>query len=296
MQFLIKNKLKVIIVSILVLLLAGLTMFGFLGFNQTVDYRNSYEMQVGLDRIAGDSVEILKDSTNKALNENGLNPISCSYQEMNEGATLVYKFNTDVTAKIASIEDAVNNELIAEFGASAPKAVVKVYSLHKSIANNLYGVLFGLGLSIAIIFIYLLIINKLASAVASLVSIFGAVVCLTAILGLTRVPVMNLASVYFVLGVIASLLLSVIYTTKFKKVSKAGDRMVAKEVVKASYSSLLKITYIVACALALVSVVLACLTNVFIGLGVLVASISGIVGAVLATPTLYCLVNGKKKL
>ncbi|MBQ6921890.1 MAG: hypothetical protein IJQ66_02255, partial [Clostridia bacterium] len=62
-------KTKIWLIIALSVVVVGVAMFAFLGFNQTPDYRNSYEVQVAVDQNVKNSAAIAKENAEKYFAE-----------------------------------------------------------------------------------------------------------------------------------------------------------------------------------------------------------------------------------
>ena len=103
------GKFKWFIIAALVLIVAGMTLFGVLGFNNTVDYKDSYEVHVGIDQSVDAAKVILKDASENYFEEKDIK--YSSYQVVDDGVKLIYKFKNDVTSDVSGLQTAIQTAL-----------------------------------------------------------------------------------------------------------------------------------------------------------------------------------------
>ncbi len=291
------NKIRIFLIVALVLLVAGMAMLGFLGFNRTIDDKSSYEMQVSVDQIAGESVGILESATESAISENGLDPVSYSVQKLNDGSVLVYKFKSEVSSdKVQAVKTAIQTKL-NENDLSAVNADVKFY---ENFGNNDYidaKVLIALGIAIAVIFVYSIIMNKLAGSVAVLCSFILSMLLYTALMAITRIPATYL-SILIGATAVFNAALTLVITTQYKAARKIDDKLPAMELCENVHKSLLKVYIALAVAIALGAIIagaVGAVASIFLGLNILVAGVASMASAIYMTPLMWSLFKSKKK-
>ena len=226
------KKFKWFIIATLAILVVGMTLFGVLGFNNTVDYKDSFEVRVSIDQTTDDAIEILRETTDKYFDEKGVNDKGYSFQVMGDGATLIYKFSSmdDATvAKINALETVLNNAL-ASTSAEAEISIDEV-----SGANDLQSgwVILALGIAMAVIFIYLLIMEKLASSVAVICSSALSMLLFIALMAITRMPAIPYVEVMACLAGIIGAVLAVTTVGRYKEeIKNAGGKFSASAVAE----------------------------------------------------------------
>ncbi len=288
------NKLKVFLIVVLVILVAGMAMFGFLGLNQTIDYKSSYELQVSLDQNIDDVKATFTDATVSAMNANGVKFSDFSMQEMNDGFVLIYKLNAKVedATKIA-IQDSVNNALETH----DIQAEVKVYENLGSYDSQAGYIAIALAIAVVVTFAYSLIMNKLSGGVAVLCSSVLSAILFVALMGLTRIPAQPYFMILLSASVALALAISLVIVSRYKAFLKADDKSTAKDAVENVNKSLFKV-YIAIAVCVLLSAVIAGaiggLSTICLGLGILVAGIAGIASSVYMTPFIFSLIKGRK--
>lgn len=291
------KKMKWFIVGILVVLLAGMTMFGIMGFNNTVDYSKSYEVQVSVDQTIDQAKETLKSSADKYFSDNKISSVSYAYQELDEGATLVYKFNEDISDKVAGLEGAVNNNLKANDKTKDVIAKVVVSEVNGVNNTDTLKTLLALGVGIVVIFVYALIMEKVSGAVSVLCSSILSLLVFISLLSITRLPAVPFVEIIGAVAVVFSALLSVSTVGRYREELKSAEKLSANEVAQKvavqegkKYILALISVFISAVALsALLSTYM-----MFAGLQILLAGISATTCAYCVTPLIWTGIKGRK--
>lgn len=209
------KKMKLFIVITLVALLAGMTMLGIFGFNNAVDYRGSYEVLVKATQNVEKSKEILKSSADKYMSDNGIKASSYAFQQMDDGSVLVYKFDYDVTEDVQGLATAINAAFTAE--SLDVTAEVEVNQVKGTNSLPAWQFVLALGIAVAVIFLYMLIMEKLASSVAVVCSSVLGFLLFVALTGLTRLPAVSFAGVGAAFATALSAILSASTVGKYKE-------------------------------------------------------------------------------
>ena len=71
MKLALNKKTKIGIIITLVLILAGLAIFSFFGFNKTVDYDKGYRIEITTVDITEDKMPLIKETADKYFAESG---------------------------------------------------------------------------------------------------------------------------------------------------------------------------------------------------------------------------------
>ena len=294
MKLTFKNKIRVFIIVIVALLVVGISLFSFLGFNQDVDNKSSYEMQISLNQVAGESIDVLKASSVDALAEIG----KYSLQELNNGATLICKFDFDVTEYALAVETSINAVLTQNTTFTGVEAEVNVYKTAGKTFTQIPSLVLVLGVSTALIFVYTLIMNKLSSAVAVLCSSLVSVLLFTALMATTRIPAYPFFEVFAGLAMITSSAIALAITSRYKALSYKDEKSTAFEIAEKAHHSL-RFVFIalvgLACLASIIVAVIGLSASLFLGLGLLVAGLSAVVSAVYMTPLMWSLLKGINK-
>ena len=81
-----KNRLtvtfKVILTIVLSLIVVGITVASIFGFNNVVDYKDSYEVVVGINQKIDDKAETAKNTAEKYFEAKGVTPVEYFTQKV----------------------------------------------------------------------------------------------------------------------------------------------------------------------------------------------------------------------
>ncbi len=290
------NKIKWFVVSILILLVAGMAVLGFVGFNNTVDYADSYEVNISIEIINDQSKDIIKKTTDKYFEDKDIEIVS--YQIVKDG--LIYKMESDPTNKVAWLESAIVTALEANEATAGNEVTIKVNKVH---AFNEFTqsakILLAYGIAIVAIFLYMLIMNKLASAVAVICSSLVSVLAFISLLAITRVQALPFVSVSVMLAGILGAILSVSTVGKYKEVMKSSAEKLSVKDVANKASILEGKKYLIALIGVLVAgfALIALFTPylMIIGGQIMLAGVAAVASAYFTTPLLWTAIKRNKK-
>lgn len=218
------SKMKIAIIITLIVLVAGMAILGVFGLNNTVDYKAGYELQVSVDQSIDEAKTILKTSSDAFLSEKGIKSAKYAYQELDDGRVLVYKFNKAVTNDVTGMKDYINAALDANEVAKGAEPKVVVNEVIGNKDGQIGWVILALGITLAVAFIYTLIMEKLASAVAVVCSAIISALTFVALTALTRIPVANFFGAFLGLSFALALALSVATVNKYKQAIKESGK------------------------------------------------------------------------
>jgi len=230
-----KNKLWIIIT--VVVLAVGMALIGFLGFNNTVDGKASFELNVSVDANINDASANMMQETEKYLDEAGVSDKEYTRQILNEDCIVIYKFDKDVSENIdveelkTAVSDAVGSGLIIEVTLSQ---VVPLNNGQKLLT------ILGLGIILVAIFVYLLFMTKLSGALSTLFVMVVSAVIYIAMLGITRLPANGTALLFSLTSAIFGGMLSVGILGRLKEELKnEGNNKLSYQQIadKATYKS-----------------------------------------------------------
>jgi len=294
------KKMKWVIILTLVVLVAGMTLFGVFGFNDTVDYNESYEMQVSVDQSIDQAKSILKTSADKFLEEKGICNAEYAYQEMDDGKILIYKFSSDVTASVAGLKEYIDKALQENDAAKGAVATVEVNKVDGDSFNQIGWVLLGIGITLVVAFLYTVIMEKLASAVAVVCSSVLAFLVYFALMAITRLPATTFIGVFSVVAVALSSALSVSTVNKYKEAIKdAGNGKVSYSSIadKIAVSEGKKYLFTVIAVLVAAVAIAAFFVPYLMILGgqIALAGVSAVFAAYFCTPFIWTAIKKDKK-
>ncbi len=291
------NKNKLFIITILVILVVGMTLLGVFGFNRSVDYSKSYELTVSIDQNSGNATEILKDQTDAFLAENGLKSKGV-IQDLDEGKSLVYKFSSNVLDSIEDLDGFITDKLTAE-GLTTVSVDV---SFNETVERSSFGawwVIIALGVALVASFIYVIIMDKLAVSVATVFASLCATILFIALLAITRIPATPFIGVMMAVSAIVASVFSVTTLRRYKDEWKnsENEKLSASELIE-KLAPAIKVKYVIASALILLGAVqlfaIFSPSLMIAGGQFLIAGISGIFSASLGAPLIWSAIKDSK--
>ncbi len=290
------NKIKWFIVSLLVLLVAGMTILGFAGYNRTIDYKGSYEVNLSLEIVNDQAKDILKETTEKFFEEKDIK--FASYQTAKNG--IVYKMNNDPTTKVADLKNAIMSALDANEATKENDVTVQVNKV-SALGNFIQPgkVLLAYGIAILAIFLYLLIMNKLASAVAVICSSLVSVLAFVSLLAIVRIPALPFIEVSAMFAGILGAVLAVSTVAKYKELMKNSTQKISVKEIADKTAELEGKKYLIALigVLAAGFAVFAFFTPylMIIGGQIMLAGLTATLSAFFTTPLLWTAIKKGKK-
>lgn len=293
------KNMKFFIAAALIILVVGMTLFGVLGLNQTVDYKNGYELNIAVDQDAGGSVDAVKTATEDYLSDKDVSYSVWDHTQMNEGRTLIYKFSEDYTQEIEGLEEELR-AVLDDKDLQAVGVTVKFYELKDDVKIDAWMPLAAAGVAIAVIFVYALIMEKLAASVAVIVSAVVAPLLFVAMLGITRIPANPFVSIGVALAMIIGAGLSITTVRRLKEESKnvANEKLSYTEIAD-KVAPLERAKYVlVTASIAVGAIALAATGSLYMmvaGLQLLVAGVVGTFTSYFMTPLLWSAIKGSKK-
>ncbi len=292
------NKMKYFVISCLVILVVGMTLLGIFGLNKPIDYSDRYEVVVSIAIDDEDLKLTMKDTADKFFEENEI--AVAGFQSQEEGMSLIYKFNDDQTLIVDGLKEAMKNAFVGvDEMTNNEVAVVCNFVGQGSIVQPLKIVL-AYGIAIVAIFIYMLIMNKLASAVAVICSSVASVIAFLAMLAITRIPAVPFVELSAMLAGAIGALLSVSTVGKYREELKntVSNKFSVKEIAdKVCKTEFKKYLYILA-AIVIASVAVSAFFTrymLIIGGQLLVAGLVSTACAYFMTPLMWTAIKGKHK-
>ena len=298
MNGIIVKKLKWLIIATLAVLVVGMTLFGIFGFNNTADYSNGCTFDIVLNQPLEDAQELMAEKTNEYLAQKGI--VGASVQQIDNGKGLTYTFTGDVSAKLADLEKTVNDALEAMFSAQDVSATVKISPAIKGYGTvDVVKMLIALGVGLVAIFIYTIIMEKGAGALAVSGSYLLAMLVFIALMGLTRLPAMPLIETSTVIAAVLAAALSISTVNRLKEQEKNFDGKVDYDKLAVTVINAEKKKYLLTLVVALVATI--ALSALFVtyatlaGAQILFAGISATMVAYFFTPLVWTAIKAKKK-
>ena len=305
---------KITLVIALVVLVGGMAMLGFLGFNKTVDYGSSYEINVASEEKLANSDEIMKKVCDSYFVKKGMSPVGYSFSELDSGKTLIYRFKDSDDfknyEKVALIESELKAEIDSAFATETSS--VNALTAKVSVLESKDGAFVSLGtipawkiilsasVAVVAIFLYLLIMEKFASALTTVINSVLSGLLAVALVALVRLPAEPYIGVSCAIAGILSAVITVVITERCKEIMKnvGNDKLSASEVVDTAVKeSRQRICFVSAlCLIASVALVAICPTYVRLaGIHFIIAGAIGVIVPFAFTSFFWVAFGGKKK-
>lgn len=294
----IMKKMKWFVISSLIILVVGMTLLGIFGLNEPIDYSDSYEINVSIT-IDDDSLKAsMKETADKYFEEKGISV--ASFQTQEEGMSLIYAFTQDQTAQVEGLKTLLESVLSQNPQMGNSKvSVVSNYVGQGSLVQPLK-ILLAYGIAVVAIFVYMLIMNKLASAVAVICSSLASVVMFIAMLAITRIPGVPFVELSTMLAGVFGALLGVSTVSKYREELKnttANKFSVVEIADKTSKTELKKYAYVLVAILIAGVAVAAFFTRYMLIIGgqIILAGLVSVLCAYFITPLIWVAIKGKHK-
>lgn len=289
------SKWKTWIIIAVIAIFAGAVMLGVFGFNYSANDKNAYEIQI---TVAGSVNDVEKTATEGA--EKYFKEVKCepsSKQTIEDGA--IYHFDS-----IEGIDEAA---LAAE--AKAPEGYETTVTVSKTVKGGteksvvLYTVL-ALGIAIAVIFVYTLIAEKLASGVAVLVSSVLSALLYASVTAIVRVPAGNFFAAGLAAATTLGAVLSVVMCNRFKETAKlvTEEKLTSADIANKSVRlSVQRFNFaffamaVAAVSFASLGLILGANGLLFVGVQILIAAVVSYFAAFTFTPVLYAAIKKNKR-
>ena len=299
MKFSITQKFKVFFIITIIILAAGLTLFGVFGYNQAADFSRGYQLNVSVSENFGEAGDVMKSAADKYLSGKGVKSADYAFQEIDDGEKIVYKFTHDVGEKIdeEELKEAIKSALAEKSSVLSGLEVTCEYDSTINYYNSQFvGLIIAGCISLAAIFVYMVIMERLAGAVTvTAVTLLSALIFFAA-MGLARIPAYPFVGAMLVLCAVLGAVLSAGLVSRFKEQLKntAGAKVTSREIAdKGTSYGMLRIMFVFG-ALAFVSVLFMAIGPTYIrfmGLQLLLADVVATFTAVGYAPFLWAAIK-----
>ncbi len=286
---------KIFILSTLVVVLIGMLCLGIFGLNNSVDYKNAYELDVSVDIENEDTSSIMQEQCKKYFEEVGINPVAYSLIKIGD-KSVVYSFHNDISDKIV-IEDLIS--VIKEKAENYMEFDAEIYQTENYVDSQTKNVVLVMAIALVLAFIYLLFMEQIKSALTTLISSLISVLLTISLVSITRVPVEPVFGISVLSSFILSFILSGVLLDRFKEdlrlqeASKLSTCEIVKNQTKNSVVRYIMISVVVLIT-ALVLVVLGTGYLKFLGLQLVLVCVSSLFTSYAWTPMVWKFFNGKK--
>lgn len=295
-------KFKIAVAVMLVLIVAGMAIMGFLGLNNTADFTDAYEVQVGIDQNLNGSSQVVDAAARDYFNSIGAKVSHFATQTLDDGATYVYKLNTLGEVNKADLKAAVDSAISAsEFSTLVGSVEVYKTAFGDNTTSYLY-VLLALGVAVAVYFIYSLISEKVAGGVAVLCSTLASALIYLSIVAVSRIPEGSMLGGFCAAAIAFGGLLSATMCNKFKEIKKlAQDEKISSfEIATRGTKSSVKLfnfVLIIALVAAIALIVGGFVSSLYLavfGAHIIAAVVSAYFAAIIITPAIWAAIKANK--
>ena len=286
------NKIKWFIVSALIIVVVGLTVAGIFGLNNPIDYNDGYEVNVKIEIDDDNAKETLKSETEKYFEDNNIEYVS--YQILENGCSIIYKFEIDPTEKVSGLKSVIESKL------DNNQAIIDVNAVYKGSYLQPLEMLIAYGVGIVAIFLFMLIMNKLASAIAVVASSLASIVLFLSIMAITRIPAMPFVEISLMIAGALSVMLSATTVGRYREElkNKLSEKFSCTDVAdKVAKTEFKKYLFILIGVLVASFAVFAFFTPYLMILGGQIgfAGISACLSAFFVTPAVWSAIKSKDK-
>ena len=290
------SKFKIFICIAITLLLAGMAILGFFGFNKTVDFNKSYEITVGVDQDVNNSASLTKQYAEEYMAEKGASFKGYSIQSLDNGYIYIYKFDKDTGIDEAEfktyLEGKLNNDKVF--------IELAVSEVETGTNNQVLNLVLALAIGAVAIFVYLFFVEKLVSALSVVLAGCGASLLFVALTALTRIPALPFLGLGIAVAFVLSSIFASVITARLKEEQKntANEALSSKEIAdKAANKSVERIAFLSVIVLV-AAILFAALGRgyfIYLALQILIADVCSVCVAFFATPTLWTALKTQKK-
>lgn len=295
-NFSISSKLKLWIILTLVVAVVGMALFGILHLNGAVDFRKSYEVKVTVDQNYDGAADFAKTYTEEYFESKGISDVSYGVQSVTDG--YLFKLNKIEGFNAADATAYVNNKLDAKYGAGVREATFSVKEVKSAVYSGAGYVAIALAIAVVAAFVYLLIIEKLASALSVVLSALLSGILFLSLMAITRVPAYPFVSFTFMAAVAVSLVLSTVIVHRYKEEMRLDEKATPVDIANKVASLGLFRTVFFACALLLVALLLIIVGPAylrFLGLQLVLVTVCGVYASFIGTPIIWAFFKGLNK-
>lgn len=283
-------KSKLFIVISLVVLVVGMALLS-VGLNQTVDYKNSFEVRVSINQRT--AIETIRTETEKFFDDNGINAKDYAYQELGEGKILIYKFSKEVPAKVNELQAYLQSNLEGTL-----KATVEIDEVVTNQSEINGYIALALGIAVIAIFIYAVIMEKLAGSVATVCASLLSGLLFISLISITRIPAYPFVGVTTALAVALGAGMAVSTVNRLNEeyknsANKKSTFEIAEKVEKAECLKYLFTAIILLVVSATISAFFVPYMMI-IGGQIALAGICALAVSYLGAPLLWAVIKGKK--
>lgn len=288
---------KYFLIATLVIVVAGLAVLGFAGFNRSSDYVSAYEVKITADENFGKNNELIKSTASKVFKDNNVTPVS--YKDIDSKCVVIYEFSSAIDADVITKLQAA---LDTAFASSTVVLTTEgsTTSVYSSI-SEVWWVLLAVGIILVLAFFYTVIRYKWAAAFSMLTAVLADILLVIALTAVTRVVVTPVYLSMVLVSVLLTVLFSMYMYSLVKENMKntANAKMTDSEHAEvATKNAFLKniITLGATLVIGLAMLIIGTTAIRFAGLQLILAGIAAVFTSVCLTGNIYAVYKnvGKK--
>ena len=295
------NKSRIWIIITVAILVVGLTLLTIFGFNNGVDFKNTFEVKITASEGINNVTDTIEVSSTEYFAENGISYSSYATQVTESG--VIYKFSYKPTElNVTKLQEYVANAVEEIEGLAGIEISVEgPYQTAVYYPTNVWFLILTIVLSLIAIFAYLCFMEKVAGAISVVATSILSTIVYTAFLALTRIPVLPYYLATLISTFIITAVISVVIVNRCRELRKnvGNDKLADIQVSdKATVSSLFRVAFMLG-ALVLSGLALLIVGNGylrFLGLQLIALALTSAFVSLAFTGTIWAFFNkGKKK-
>lgn len=286
---------KYIVIAIMVVIVAGLAVMGFAGFNGSYEYKGGYEIRVVTEEAIGDMPDKIQNAAQVYLDEEV--KINYTFKKIDEGRIFIFSTAKKVSdAQIAGLKTAVEEATSNIYTIEVAQNEVSNYEVKAGIGY----VLIATAIIIVVAFLYSLIKYRVAMALSMLITCLAQALLTIALLAVTRIVITPAVVMTTVLGFALTIVYSFYFASKVKEDGKnvankgVTSAEIAESATKASLGFVLSVLAVVIVAVIAIAI-LGSTYLVWTAINLLVSAIAFAVASLGVTGGIYSLLKKDNK-
>jgi SecD/SecF fusion protein len=285
---------KYIVIAIMVVIVAGLAVLGFAGFNGSYEYKGGYEIRVVTEEAIGDMPDKIQNAAQTYLDRE---KVHYDVKKIDEGRIFIFSTAKKVSdTQIAGLKTAVEEATSNIYTIEVAQNEVSTYEVKAGIGYTLLAT----AIIIVVAFLYSLIKYRVAMALSMLITCLAQALLTIALLAVTRIVITPAVVMTTVLGFALTIVYSFYFASKVKEDGKnvANKGVVSAEIAegatKASLGFVLSVLAVVIVAVIAIAI-LGSTYLVWTAINLLVSAIAFAVASLGVTGGIYSLLKKDNK-
>lgn len=285
---------KYIVIAIMVVIVAGLAVMGFAGFNGSYEYKGGYEIRVVTEEAIGDMPDKIQNAAQTYLDKQKVN---YDVKKIDEGRIFIFSTAKKVSdTQIAGLKTAVEEATSNIYTIEVAQNEVSNYEVKAGIGYTLLAT----AIIIVVAFLYSLIKYRVAMALSMLITCLAQALLTIALLAVTRIVITPAVVMTTVLGFALTIIYSFYFASKVredvKNVANKGvtSAQIAEGATKASLGLVLSVLAVVIVAVIAIAI-LGSTYLVWTAIDLLVSAIAFAVASLGVTGGIYSLLKKDNK-